>query len=1591
MMKRTHALVSIVLVLALILGSFSGGVILNKKGKKAEAAGDENLFVKSDGTIAVPRNDANAEVGTEGHPFMVLEIVPWDKQAFFGFQIAGCEPIDIEKMGFMGEALPDNGNFLTQSTAPMGYWEGQEGYEGWPTKKLNGQSLEKKDIPYAGVMTYVGSTGGEYELKTTRKIADQVLDPRTNEKVDAYEHIMEKKTDKSGQYDFVPVSVAEAIALKTGVQNYNDFTLNNYEYELPVPGSRSGKDFYYNFGENEHKAYYNESAYSYTHKNEFLKYAVGLAYDYKTEKYSNGTSKEVRYEVSDDIVEKRLADYKAVVYTVTPEDLNMNLGLIDRADMIVISTKNTYYGKELSDSLYKEELFGHADTTLAKRVNNKKDATFNNNPIDWPVVQKIYSRVTDFDHNCPLVVDSKTYSDISGTLQSLNGKSGEFKVKFSDGEVTLKMQKATENNMYKLLILCLQMQGSTFKTLFADNTGKVLDGSNFGTADTSLKNKDGSKIKTGTFKLYGNNVAAWNLELFYPYEVFKKSDLLANDNKSLDSTKVKNAVIPYGICTPYGGDYNWQSGRMQDAVRSNVYTYNGDTKMRENFYIEDKSKDINSWNATENDQYGHEVYDFLQSITSGAQAKPPKGVDVADIIYYILHYKSPNNPNGPLSGDLNVLEIEPYTNFTNKSEMERTAEILLASYANFTGNVNFYQITSSELNGKKLDILADFDFIYVGVNDPKKSGDITMPSGFKYAHSGAKVTINPGSSGDSRGLYGFLTGNFSKFEKNDNDDRVKKENQFIYSGNDITKLVRDNLLQLRDDNSININLTKEDGSVTGSTAYPVIFGEGTFSGSGVLSQSISSSIDRNTYLYDLFRFSGKEISTQRSFYVGNMKTMKPSDSNVTDVLNFYKTGLHALVKNALSHQVKLTDVVLPNIYSGMNSLDDKDGSGYLSGNTIQIKFTLDAQAGTTYEVKFYVDTNGDGIFNANECTNARVSDCINGYAVSRSNMSDYSVVGGKTYFVNRTVRDRNGSAFWKLEILKNGKVYAAEEGLSAIKVTDANKIEDLPILQILPDGKALNVALPTQNEVKAYYENKGLGLGGTLENTAKSFIKGVYSGWDYAKDKPKTKINGLLLLFDRMSADEILKKAGERCNPKKTNLDSVTADDVYAFFDSYKMLVSGFSDCFTISTNQSRQKVITDAILKFSEEGKAVLYTHDNTSFVSDGAGTPSESWNSQMTKSVRESFGMDRYSVMSKKGSGSSDGRQDLPYVTTGSNSDLKKIIKNTNDSSLMLAQGFTSAILYRLKDNTGNLTTKKVQVINKAAITDYPYKIKDQISVASTHNQYYQLDMESPNINVWYTLDKSGAENDPGKKYYDWTDRDVRNNYYIYNIDNVTYTGVGHSAGLTNDEVMLFINTFVAAYRAAAVPARAIVTNDDVVARDDSFFLCVDVDSSQASKMIGNDIYDNYDTVKTLTLDDATNKATYAKDTTVNEASKRVYFRIEDDTLLLDTAYYKLDFTVDGKPINLAVYKQGSDKSTEKCDANLIKNSADLKRDVFYFVDVPITTETTNGETAISNTELGIVTKVRYASNSGKGQSIKTSPETKVTIMPRGLFNLD
>ena len=110
----------------------------------------------------------------------------------------------------------------------------------------------------------------------------------------------------------------------------------------------------------------------------------------------------------------------------------------------------------------------------------------------------------------------------------------------------------------------------------------------------------------------------------------------------------------------------------------------------------------------------------------------------------------------------------------------------------------------------------------------------------------------------------------------------------------------------------------------------------------------------------------------------------------------------------------------------------------------------------------------------------------------------------------------------------------------------------------------------------------------------------------------------------------------------------------------------------------------------------------------------------------------------------------------------------------------------------------------MNDGAITQYPYRMGDTISIAKTHWQWNQLAMEQDkdingrsdgksDVVVWYCL----ANN----TLYNQSPNDVRNNYYFYSRGNVIYTGVGHSTVSNEEEIKLFINAMVAAANVTAV----------------------------------------------------------------------------------------------------------------------------------------------------------------------------------------------
>lgn len=235
----------------------------------------------------------------------------------------------------------------------------------------------------------------------------------------------------------------------------------------------------------------------------------------------------------------------------------------------------------------------------------------------------------------------------------------------------------------------------------------------------------------------------------------------------------------------------------------------------------------------------------------------------------------------------------------------------------------------------------------------------------------------------------------------------------------------------------------------------------------------------------------------------------------------------------------------------------------------------------------------------------------------------------------------------------------------------------------------------------------------------------------------------------------------------------------------FDIVVMGFKDAYNYEDISDENGALSN-LKNYIEEGNSVLMAHDVLSYsaYSDASNTnvniainPNKNnidrvshWSYNITSQLRNLIGMDRYNVAveENKNTGS-------PYGAGFSNS--LNLTNWTRYYSNMAGQ------------------------INSGQINMYPYEIGENVSVARTHAQYFQLDLNSDDIVVWYSLSDDDMSNtNHGYRYFNMSGNDALNNYYIYSKGNITYTGAGHSSlGNSDIELQLFVNTIIKAIGSA------------------------------------------------------------------------------------------------------------------------------------------------------------------------------------------------
>lgn len=285
--------------------------------------------------------------------------------------------------------------------------------------------------------------------------------------------------------------------------------------------------------------------------------------------------------------------------------------------------------------------------------------------------------------------------------------------------------------------------------------------------------------------------------------------------------------------------------------------------------------------------------------------------------------------------------------------------------------------------------------------------------------------------------------------------------------------------------------------------------------------------------------------------------------------------------------------------------------------------------------------------------------------------------------------------------------------------------------------------------------------------------------------------------------------------------------------------------------------------------------------------------WGYEFNKTIRASVGLDRYGALKEyyqQRAASTTGeeqKRDQEYLKTLESYTFDEIKEPNSDNDLMQKEGVTKYTVVRflrsyLEDlrKTGSSTVKFpvensllrqagydggdprwnypstmlmgdyagssliATQVNDGQITQYPYQISadEQLEISNTHYQWLQPNMEldrngdgKNDIVVWYCISGVADGQYKDTNIYNITPNDVVNNYYIYTMGNVTYSGAGHSRPSKDAEIKLFVNTMIAAYNAG-------VTAPSVNFKDKS-----------GSKI--QSVYMLYDPVNHIVLDDKNN----------------------------------------------------------------------------------------------------------------------------------------
>lgn len=821
----------------------------------------------------------------------------------------------------------------------------------------------------------------------------------------------------------------------------------------------------------------------------------------------------------------------------------------------------------------------------------------------------------------------------------------------------------------------------------------------------------------------------------------------------------------------YKINLNFTQEERWGAVRNKVYIYKGNMDMF-NDYL----------NPVEVDGWNMEAFEYYDDI-----GEPKDGLTGNLIVRYLLQ-------DTVMKRELKILEVQPCNKFIYGEEgwQEYYVQLFPWLEGKLEKCVKVTTMPTWQFNSSIQDLNSEYDVIIFGIKQDVSNG--------LNGYNDSAMNTNKG-----KGLIYTSIGDIVNLNEHDQAMR--------YSGNDITAK----------------KVKELESFMNGNKA--VILDSG-FMRRGVGNGVNTDVIDPSSNIYKFASMHKKEVEGVNTEY---LFVYKQYNANTLRKAVAYETCRIEFVPYKVSEDYMSEGYPIEYTYQETKDNDKAiaKGSVTYADRNFQYSFKIRGKVGTVYEIGLFVDVNGDGLYNDSDSNRIegteKATERVGGIVVydENGNVVDPNKLTANTnYVLTKNLENTyQGIIPWKLEahIVNNTDSRNNVVKYAALKTTDATK-KRISVLLMNPT--------PDMSEPDVFYGKYASWVRDTSRNYG--FIR-------------MDQINKFRTYLDAVDEYEITLDYLSNTKWLEKFKNNVAAWIDY--LDSYDMLILGFNDNCTFTNND----VFYQGFVQFKDSGKSVIMSHDMVKDTSENTnlrvkfdeelrqmmGQRRFSQNTIMlnNNSVNLLFTKEKYKDYNKKidenntWPGYFDNANRL-FVSRGAG-------KADRDSFAPLGAGWTDQ----------NKETQYINIVNRGQITNYPYDIPDLIQVANTHAQNYQLDLENKDMAVWYTLtdqytktyadeaknimgenayNSAVTADKIGRGTYSSVECDGRNSYYIYNINNVTYTGLGHKTNMTDQEIKLFVNTMIAAYRSRPIPPGIEITNEDAIIEGSSATIYVPFDSN-------------------------------------------------------------------------------------------------------------------------------------------------------------------